>query len=261
MWWRPFSTLLCSVFVLFLIQVNSLKWKKSNILTVVNGLATHFLAAGFSGLSLDISTLASSSSREPDSSSTIFTLDVFLPRQFTLFQWFGFGFRIFKDWIKGTPLNLLAPLPSALLGSLLSALLEWLSAHCHWFSTSQPHCWREAAGHNSWKKQQSAKYNSCQARSLHSAISPPICATLRVRFVAAFSEPHLWHSRGQEKEEEEKENRPGWPSGYCHPTTLEHVHSNSSSTNSSDQPTTPRQPPETRCPFPLMACTNLKAQR
>ena len=93
-------------------------------------------------------------------------------------------------------MNLLAPLPSALLGSLLSALLEWLSAHCHWFSTSQPHCWREAAGHNSWKKQQSAKYNSCQARSLHSAISPPICATLRVRFVAAFSEPHLWHSRG-----------------------------------------------------------------
>ena len=129
--------------------------------------------------------------------------------------------------IKGTLLNLLGPLPSsllgslmssllsALLGSLLSALLEWCSTHCHWFSTSLPHCWREAAGHNSWKKQQCAKYNSCHARSLHSAISPPICATLRVRFVAAFSEPHLCHPRGQEKEEEEEkeekeeENRPG----------------------------------------------------
>ena len=165
---------------------NQVHLDKLSILTVVNGLATHFLGAGFSAFSaVDTSTFStffSSSSREPHSSSTILTLTLFLPPgQLVWIQpvlVFCFGFRIFREWrqrIKGTLLNRFVHQSSSLVNFLNqlscqpSSLVEWRSAHCHWFSTSPPH-WMErgcSRTHNSWKNRQRAKYNHAHAHCTH----------------------------------------------------------------------------------------------
>ena len=150
-----------------------------------------------------------------------------------VFQRFCFGFKISR--------TLKDPLLTFLLFSSVLWRVSLQNGHCHWF----PPPWR-ATGGTIPRKTSTASASpliTCHTHTLLYHQQQSSVWDLWLRLPVS----HLWLPG--------REGRPVWPSGYCHSSTLEHVHSHSTR---SDQPAS-RQPPETGCPLPLMACKNLKA--